>query len=315
MLNDTAKYPETLKALPQWVLWKLETVNGRLSKIPYSALYHGRSSSTNPNTWTTFDNVWEVYCKNKSLYSGIGFVFTKGTEVVFIDIDHCMCDGVQDERAQYILSELKDNAFIEVSQSGTGLHLFTMGGIPSCFNNHDKHVEMYDTGRFCAMTGNVYSNNEPSNNSDALLRVYEKYKTVKEDKRKEKSSPPANVSLNLGDAEIIQRAGDNPISGTTFRQLFSGDASGYPSQSEADLRLCQILAFWCGRDFDTILRIVKSSGAYRGKWEREDYQIRTIQRACNSLNEDLNEFIQRKRREEAIYYETIFERYGNKEPY
>lgn len=309
---DTAKYPKTMKALPQWVLWKLETVDGRLSKIPYSALYHGRSSSTNPDTWTTFDNVWETYNKNLSEYSGIGFVFSKDAGIVFVDIDHCIHEGELDDRAQYILSELKDNAFIEVSQSGTGLHLFVLGDISSCFNNHDKHVEMYNSGRFCAMTGNVFSDKEPSSNPDALSRVFERYKSRTYNPNRSKLSGRMIVPLYYGDEQIIKRAEENQVSGYSFRKLFSGDSSDYPSQSEADLRLCQILAFWCNRDFDQILRIVKSSGAYREKWEREDYQTRTIQRACNSLDEDLSEYIHRKRQEEAIRYETIFERYGNK---
>jgi len=29
--------PSELRALPQWVCWKLETVAGRLTKVPYSA--------------------------------------------------------------------------------------------------------------------------------------------------------------------------------------------------------------------------------------------------------------------------------------
>ena len=311
MFSDSA-YPETMRTLPNWVLWKLETVGGRLSKIPYSALYHGRASSTNPDTWTTFDNAMDWY-KNGG-YNGIGFVFSKDTGIVFIDIDHCIYEGILDDRAEYILSELKDNAFIETSQSGTGLHLFVLGSLPACFNNHSKHVEMYDSGRFCACTGNVFSYNEPSSNPDALLRVFEKYKNERTyNPVKNKLSGGMVVPLSYGDEEVINRAEENSVSGDTFRKLFSGDASDYPSQSEADLRLCQILAFWCNRDFDQILRIIKSSGAYRDKWERVDYQNRTIQRACDSLREDLNEFTLRKRREEASEYAKIFDRFRNKQ--
>ena len=54
MLNDKY-YPESLKNLPIWALWRIETdQKGRPTKVPYSPHYDGKASSTNPKTWGTF---------------------------------------------------------------------------------------------------------------------------------------------------------------------------------------------------------------------------------------------------------------------
>lgn len=65
--------------------------------------------------------------------------------------------------------------------------------------------------------------------------------------------------------------------------LWSGNwrALGYDSQSNADLALCSIIAFWCNRedpapDPDRIDRLFRRSGLMRDKWERQDYRDRTI---------------------------------------
>jgi hypothetical protein len=60
----------------------------------------------------------------------------------------------------------------------------------------------------------------------------------------------------------------------------------YDSQSEADLALCSILAFWCDPekkepDLDRIDRLFRRSALYREKWERDDYREDTIAMAAD----------------------------------
>jgi hypothetical protein len=58
------------------------------------------------------------------------------------------------------------------------------------------------------------------------------------------------------------------------------------SQSEADLALCCMLAFWCGPDPFRIDALFRQSGLAREKWaEREDYRERTIQAAIDQTRE------------------------------
>lgn len=306
MIIDTAHnyYPELMKSLPNWVLWKLEEdEDGKLTKVPYSALYNGRASSTNPNTWTSFKNVMDVY-QNSNKYSGIGFVFNRESGLVFIDIDHCIDeDGVFNSTAQDILNTVNYGTYAEVSQSGSGIHIFTIGTIPKAFKYNS--VEMYCEKRFVAMTGNAFIRKDVKPLPEETFLIYERYRKPERHKAsKESDHIRVDVILNLSDNDIIKKASENSVD---FMKLYNGDISGLESHSNADFRLCSIIAFWCDRDYDTIERIFSSSGLNRDKWRnRSDYRHATICEACNRLNESLSEYIDRKRIEEVRRYERYF---------
>lgn len=78
-------------------------------------------------------------------------------------------------------------------------------------------------------------------------------------------------TADLEDWELIakaQAAGD----GWKFVRLFhNGDweGLGYPSQSEADLALCVMLAFWTGRDPIRMDRLFRQSALFRDKWDKK----------------------------------------------
>lgn len=74
--------------------------------------------------------------------------------------------------------------------------------------------------------------------------------------------------------------------GEKFTKLYKGEWQGnYPSQSEADLSLCSILAFWCQKDQAQIDRIFCKSGLFRPKWDerhgKDNYGNMTIERAIS----------------------------------
>jgi primase-polymerase (primpol)-like protein len=50
----------------------------------------------------------------------------------------------------------------------------------------------------------------------------------------------------------------------------------YSSQSEADLALCRLLAYWANRDASRIDALFRRSGLMRKKWDRVDYRTRSI---------------------------------------
>jgi putative DNA primase/helicase len=88
----------------------------------------------------------------------------------------------------------------------------------------------------------------------------------------------------LDDQELIDRA-MSARNGADFTRLWNGDSQGYPSRSEADLALCNMLSFWTGRDAGRIDSLFRASGLMREKWERDDYRTRTIDAAISATTD------------------------------
>lgn len=79
-----------------------------------------------------------------------------------------------------------------------------------------------------------------------------------------KHTPPRGGS-QLSDDELLERA---MRSNKKFRKLWEGEwERDYPSQSEADLALCAMLAYWTGGDWERVDRLFRRSGLYREKWD------------------------------------------------
>lgn len=92
------------------------------------------------------------------------------------------------------------------------------------------------------------------------------------------SGSPADAASML---EFIREKGQQRT-----RDLLRGDFSGYNSQSEADLALCNDLAFWCRCDTAMMDGVFRLSGLMRDKWDRRQsgstYGALTIQKAISS---------------------------------
>jgi putative DNA primase/helicase len=138
-------------------------------------------------------------------------------------------------------------------------------------------VEVYDTGRYFAMTGRRLQGTAWS----PLPRQREL------DELRAKLFPPPPVSrpatpgpraVPESDQELLERV-FGARNGAAVQALFNGDTSGYGSHSEADLALCAHLAWWVDRDPVRVDSLFRASGLYRDKWERDDYRQRTIAKA------------------------------------
>lgn len=287
--------PMMLRDHPSWVLWKKVDRKGKPTKVPFSAKWSGQASSTDPNSWTTFEAARKVYSTNRDRYNGLGFVIDRKSGLVFVDVDGCIDEeGKLDKRGALVLNTLRPT-FCEVSQSGHGLHFFVIGTIDRSFNNRNVGIEMYDSGRFCAMTGQAISSHEPAEDQEGLDILFNQFKT------REKPTAPAAASVpcSLDDSVVIEKAmAGNP----SFKALYqSGDfaSAGLASHSEADLRLCGILAFWTDRDPAAIDRIFRSSALMRAKWNRADYRSRTLALAIAGCDESLTDYRKKKEAEDA----------------
>ncbi len=140
----------------QWVCWQNQrrTVNGvaKLTKVPIRP--NGLSaSSTDPASWTTFDECCRAV--EAGHFEGVGYVFARGEEttyVVGIDLDKCRNPetGEIAPWAQAIVDRL--NSYTEISVSGTGLHILVRGTIPEQGGRRGQ-IECYAAGRYFVTTG------------------------------------------------------------------------------------------------------------------------------------------------------------------
>lgn len=266
--------PNELKAVKQWSLWKAEIrQNGKTNKIPVN-------QEGFPLNWKdtasllTFDDAVYLANSNQGIISGIGFVFTANLGLVGIDFDGVIISGVLLPEFDAWIKTLK--SYTEISISGTGVHIITRGTLPGK-SNRIGNVEMYSQDRFFVFTGNVFKFSEIIENQDAINVLY-KEKIQKEHRKKEKNSLSlcSNVLGNPGNWEEIKALLERSRNAGKFFQLWGGNISGYKSQSEADLALCSMIAFYT-QDIGQIESIVAMSGLNRDKWSVEDYRKRTIQ--------------------------------------
>ena len=285
--STLVNFPKTLRELPFWFLWRLETHDGKQTKVPYR-IDGLRASPTNPNDWTDFETACRAFDPEK--YNGLGFVLTKEAGIVCIDLDGCIGDdGKICDEAMNIVKIL--NSWTEVSQSGKGLHIFIRGSKPTdkCrFSPREfKSLEVYDSDRYIALTGNHLPGTpleimERQGMLESLLALYFP---------KQESTPPQSFKphhdLEISDEEIIAlcRKAENA---EKFVALFDkGDTSRYAGdESRADEALACLLAFYT-RDAAQIERLMNASAlARREKWrEREGYRRLTIQKALDFTQE------------------------------
>jgi putative DNA primase/helicase len=145
--------PKQLTERPQWVCWRLETRDGKQTKVPYIAGTNGRASSTDLMTWSSFEYALAAYEAGEPPYDGIGFVFCSADPFVGIDLDKCRDaeSGEVAPWAQSIIDRVQEG-YVEASPSGTGVHIIIEGSVRGGGMRKGR-VEMYGRGRFFTITG------------------------------------------------------------------------------------------------------------------------------------------------------------------
>jgi primase-polymerase (primpol)-like protein len=279
--------PAALKSLNLWVTWAYtqerdpETGEIDWDKPPRNARTGGLASSTNPKTWSPYDQALAAY--QRGGLDGIGFVLDGSGDLVAVDLDKCRDPqtGAVKPWAQEIVQVLL--TYTEVSPSGRGLRLFLRGKLPPHARKKGAY-ENYSSGRYVTVTG-AHLDGTPrtiEGREVELLAVHRKvFGEPQPPARERNGHAPAP---DLDDAEVVRRASEAK-QGSKFRALWEGSAHGFASNSEADLALVNYLAFWCGPDPDRIDALFRQSGLFRSKWNRQDYRERTIRKALAGRTE------------------------------
>jgi hypothetical protein len=179
--------PAELKARDQWVGWVLQwnAKAKKWDKPPIDIRTGQYASSTNPDTWATFDAVMAEY--RLGHLDGVGFVFTPDDAYVGVDLDDAMIEPASlYEWSRQIVEDL--DTYSEVSPSMTGVKLLLRGRLPDgCA--HEKpcacgKVEVYDRGRYFTITGNTIQGGTIEDRQQGLDSLLRRLKFVEERKSK-----------------------------------------------------------------------------------------------------------------------------------
>lgn len=162
---ESVQAPAALRALKQWVIWKLEdNPDGpKPRKVPYYAWSGKRRGKQN-----TPDDIRQLvgFTEAKACAAkrgtewGVGLAMIKGSPVTALDFDRCV---TRNERGDFIVKTEVDamvvGTYAEISPSGTGIRAFVIGSVG---NNRQAHHEGWDYGLelfngtgFVTFTGNI----------------------------------------------------------------------------------------------------------------------------------------------------------------
>ena len=285
--------PQELRNLKQWGLFELKWVEARKknTKIPINPYDGSAGKSNDPNTWSDFDTAMRAL-NDIERADGLAFYFTNG--YVGLDIDH-IDSNLEDWRAGdndpnnlvNKFQDLTDNTYMEVSQSGTGIHAIFKGKIPGK-RRRKGNYEMYQTGRFFALTGNnIIPNPTIKSMSDDEMKTLYEFLFGKDNVVQLHSETDNITPVDLSVVEIIKRAENSAKTGTRFTMFMKGGwEQFYSSHSEADMAFANDLAFWTGRDFHKMDTIFRNSSLMREKF---DEKHGAVTYGTSLLNKAINE--------------------------
>lgn len=283
---------------------------GKTDKLPCDPATGQVKNAHDPAIWCDFATAAASVAAGRA--HGVGFVFTANDPFWFVDIDGALQpDGTWSKLATDLCAGFA-GAAVEVSQSGTGLHIIGSGAVPphGC-KNIPAGLELYTELRFVALTGLQAVGDVRTDCSAYMAAVvpalFPLGAAESHGPDDWTSEPVPEWEGPTDDDDLIRRAlasggrsaaaafGDG---GVTFRDLWEANADAlgkrWPSStggaydgSSADAALATHLAFWTGKNCERIRELMYRSGLVRDKWEaRGDYYLpRTIQRACGVSKE------------------------------
>ena len=278
----------------QWVNFKLQTRNGKTTKIPYSPITKKLASSTDPLTWGTYEQAL-------SISPQVGIVFTPDQTLLGIDIDHCLEKGtnkiIHEQKEIIAQLILEADTYTEISPSGEGLHLYL--SVPKSFEvttNKCAPYEVYSTGRYFTVTGKAYGEvravrNIRKEEASSLLSIIG-YPFNQSNKSRETSAnyhtegDQKSESTVFTTEEVISRMFLSK-GGNKIKELYNGNIAEYENDaSRADMAFLSHLAFWTRKDFNQMKEIWQASplGKRPKTQERPDYVNRSLNAAIANCN-------------------------------
>ena len=286
------KLPEALlplTAFKQFLVYRVSPSKsrpGKTDKKPVNCQTGVVDNAHNPDIWVDSPTAIAVATALGPNH-GVGFVLTDSDPFFMVDVDDCTNpDGSWNSVAIEMVNRFP-GAAVEVSQSGTGLHI-----IGSAFTSdhghkhHPTHSELYSTARMISLTGTgIYGSAAQECTTAFSALVHDYFPPVANIGAEGWTSEPCAEWNGIEDddqliARACKSAGAGSVMGNkaSFNDLWERNLDklqdAYPDEerddgvdwSKADRALTQHLAFWTGKNCDRILRLMWRSALVRDKW-------------------------------------------------
>jgi hypothetical protein len=285
-MTTTPQRPWAIGAHPlvrQFINWRLvPKAKGKPDKVPCDRAGNPINAH-DTRKWLTYEEA----CQSAF---GIAMVFSEGDPYFFIDLDNAYnpATGQWSALAQEVMRAFPD-AFWEMSQSGTGLHVIGRGSRSLPPDHGCKPsglgLELYTRWRFCAMTGIGVRGSIDAEYGPMLLAMANHYRIPLQRKRLEVDEGRDDEwDGPEDDAKLLEMAltakgttRQQMGQGATFRQLWeldhaalahfypaSGRADGLPfNYNSIDAHMMRELSYWTGRDAPRMIRLFKQWKGYR----------------------------------------------------
>ncbi|WP_423751084.1 hypothetical protein [Salinirarus marinus] len=276
---ESGVFPEDLMDVSQWLAWKATDDGRKVPRAPYENPDWPDKfvSAQDPDVWRDYETVVD-WCDKLDGYEPAFNIRNRedypDEEFVLVDYDDAR-DPESGEVHPVVREHVeRATSYADVSTSGTGIHIFCRGELPDGVKAigaelpEDERfpgaeIEVYDSGRFSAMTGDHIANT-PRTTRDCQKFVddlADEFATVAEGTPYEMLREPEKSKEELSDVETthdvqdvldaIQHTGprDIHLRSTVTHERADGTKSLDPSwaQSKSGTRLAQVDGGWVYR--------------------------------------------------------------------
>lgn len=253
--------PAALRDRPQWVL-------AGADKRPLTA--DGRAASvTDSSTWTDFDTACRA-AASKKLH--LGYVLHESDPFACIDLD--VKNGTAPQVVEGYHNGIRTfDSYTERSRSGKGFHIWIEGNIGK--GRRKDGVEVYSQERFIICTGDVVLDRPIAARPQQLAALLDSI-----GHEQPQASGMVELPEDADDWHVLLRA-VSASNAEKFCKLWQGQwQEDYTSQSEADLALLSIIAFYSESN-EQVRRCFRDSAL--GKREKAVKDDRYINRTLSVI--------------------------------
>lgn len=301
--------------IPQFFIYRLVWNDAKLKYEKTPCYPNGNPAimdAMKPENWMTYQqavtSLATLRARDGHNAYTLGWWFTAAAGYWFLDADNVVdANGELSQEAAYFFKVLP-GAFSEWSSSGKGLHFVGRGLVPPhssvykaaglefytegrgiAFGLTDKAngcADVDHTGAISVIAGHWFKPNElltaPVSNVDPAYRgPYDDNELLTLAMRSGSVNSTLSGKATFADlwnrnVEVLARTYP-PDPGST--EQFGG--------SEADQALAFLLAFWTGRDYARVERLMNMSALKRDKWDVSNhatYMANTLTKACNGAS-------------------------------